>query len=54
MSSVTVKQLKSLLENVPDDYEVIMEIGEGKGKKSIAMINGFRVVDDTKEARLMN
>ena len=56
MSSITVDQLKSLLEKVPGDYEVIMELNKGntENKYVIAMINGFRVVDDYREVHLMN
>ena len=54
MSSITVEELKSLLDRVPDDYEVIVEIGVNNEKKSIAMIHGFKVVDDYREVRLMN
>ena len=56
MSSITVGEIKLLLEKVPDDYEVIMELNKGNTENStvIAMINGFRVVDDCREVRLMN
>jgi len=55
--SIQVKQLMSLLEQVPDDYEVIFELTEradGESKTSIAFINGFRVEDEYREVRLMN
>ncbi len=56
MSSITVGEIKFLLEEVPDDYEVIIELNKGNTENSsvIAMINGFRVVDDYREVRLMN
>jgi hypothetical protein len=56
MSSITVGEIKRLLKEVPDDYEVIMELNKGNNENSsaIAMINGFRVVDDYREVRLMN
>ena len=56
MSSITVGEIKYLLEEVPDDYEVIIELNKGNTENSsvIAMINGFRVVDDYREVRLMN
>ena len=56
MSSITVGEIKILLEEVPDDYEVIIELNKGNTENSsvIAMINGFRVVDDYQEVRLMN
>ena len=53
MSSITVGEIKRLLKEVPDDYEVIMELNKGNSS-AIAMINGFRVVDDYREVRLMN
>ena len=55
--SIQVKQLMSLLEQVPDDYEVIFELTErvdGENKTSIAFINGFRIEDEYREVRLMN
>ena len=57
MSSILVGELKDILENVPDDYEVIMEITTGcdtKAGTSIAYINGVKIDDDFKEIRLMN
>ena len=56
MSSITVGEIKLLLEEVPDDYEVIMELNKGNTEMNsvIAMINGFKVVDDNREVRLMN
>ena len=57
MSSLLVGELKDILENVPEDYEVIMEITTGcdtKAGTSIAYINGVKIDDDFKEIRLMN
>ena len=57
MSSILVSELKDILENVPEDYEVIMEITTGcdtKGGTSIAYINGVNRDDEFKEIRLMN
>ena len=57
MSSLLVGELKDILENVPEHYEVIMEIRTGcdtKAGTSIAYINGVKIDDDFKEIRLMN
>lgn len=57
MSSLLVGELKDILENVPEDYEVIMEIRtecDTKAGTSIAYINGVKIDDDFKEIRLMN
>ena len=57
MSSILVGELKDILENVPEDYEVIMEIRTGcdtNAGTSIAYINGVKIDDDFKEIRLMN
>lgn len=57
MSSLLVGELKDILENIPEDYEVIMEIRTGcdtKAGTSIAYINGVKIDDDFKEIRLMN
>lgn len=57
MSSLLVCELKDILENVPEDYEVIMEIRTGcdtKAGTSIAYINGVKKDDEFKEIRLMN
>ena len=57
MSSLLVGELKDILDNVPEDYEVIMEIRTGcdtKAGTSIAYINGVKIDDDFKEIRLMN
>ena len=61
MSSISVGDLKSILENYPDDYEVVMNINhkytiskeEGlRGWR--AYINGVKADDDFREIRLMN
>lgn len=57
MSSLLVGELKDILENVPEDYEIIMEIRTGcdtKAGTSIAYINGVKKDDEFKEIRLMN
>ena len=57
MSSLLVGELKDILENVPEDYEVIMEIrtgGDTKAGTSIAYINGVRRDEEFKGIRLMN
>ena len=57
LSSILVGELKDILENVPEDYEVIMEITTGcdtKARTSIADINGVKRDDEFKEIRLMN
>ena len=57
LSSILVGELKDILENVPEDYEVIMEITTGcdtKAGTSIAYINGVKRDDEFKEIRLMN
>ena len=57
MSSLLVGELKDILENVPEDYEVIMEIRTGcdmKAGTSSAYINGVKIDDNFKEIRLMN
>lgn len=61
MSSIPVGDFKELLEECPDDYEVIMEIRhkytipKSMGEKGwIAQINGIHVDDDKREIRLMN
>lgn len=61
MSSISVGELKSILENYPNDYEVIMEIkhkypiSKESGKKGwIAQINGVDTNDSFREIRLMN
>ena len=57
MSSILVSELKAILEDVPEDYEVIMEITTGCDTKvgtSIAYINGVKREEEFKEIRLMN
>lgn len=57
LSSILVSELKAILEDVPEDYEVIMEITTGcdtKAGTSIAYINGVKRNDEFKEIRLMN
>ena len=57
MSSLLVGELKDILGNVPEDYEVIMEIRTGcdtKAGTSIAYIKGVRRDEEFKEIRLMN
>ena len=57
MSSLLVGELKEILENVPEDYEVIMKIRtrcDTKAGTSIAYINGIKRDDEFKEIRLMN
>lgn len=57
MSSILVGELKAILENVPEDYEVIMEIRTGCDTKAgtrIAYINGVKREEEFKEIRLMN
>ena len=61
MSSISVGELKDILKNYPDDYEVIMAIKhkysiskESGGKGWIAFINRVATNDDFREIRLMN
>lgn len=57
MSSILVGELKAILENVPEDYEVIMEITTGcdtKAGTSMAYINVVKRDEEFKEIRLMN
>lgn len=61
MSSILVGDLKNILENIPDDYEVIMEIRhnydiskESGIKGWIAYINGVNRDIERREVRLMN
>lgn len=61
MSSILIGELKSILENYPDDYEIIIEIkhnypiSKESGEKGwIAYINGINVDNDFREIRLMN
>lgn len=57
LSSILVSELKAILEDVPEDYEVIMEITTGCDTKAgtrIEYINGVKRDDEFKEIRLMN
>lgn len=61
MSSISVRELKSILEKYPDDYEVIMvikhkhSISKESGKKGwTAYINGISVDNNFREIKLMN
>ena len=61
MSSISVGELKSLLKNYPDDYEVVMNIKhkypiskEWRLRGWCAYINGVKADDDFREIRLMN
>ena len=61
MSSISVGELKSILENYPDDYEVVMNINHKypiSNKEGLrgcyTYINGVKVDDDFRELRLMN
>ena len=61
MSSISVGELKSILENYPDYYEVVMNvkhkypISKEEGLRGwCAYINGVKADDDFREIRLMN
>ena len=61
MSSISVGELKSILENYSDDYEVVMNINRSYpiSKESglrgwCAYINGIKINEDFREVRLMN
>ena len=61
MSSISVGELKSILENYPDGYEVVMNIkhkypiSKEEGLRGwCACINGVKTDDDFREIRLMN
>lgn len=53
MSSISVGDLKAILDGYPEDYEVIMEISQ-KHTVGIAYINGVEKNDTVREVRLMN
>lgn len=53
MSSISVGELKAILDNCPEDYEVIMEIQQ-KDNVGIAFINGVSKNDSVREVRLLN
>lgn len=58
MSSISVGELKSIIKNCPDNYEVIMDINSyymSHGAESfIAYINGVDVDNEFEEVRLIN
>lgn len=61
MSSISVGELKSILNTFPDDYEVIMNIkhkypiSKEEGVRGwCAYINGIKVDNDFREIKLMN
>lgn len=61
MSSISVGELKNYLEDIPDDYEVIMnihhkyDISKESGEKGwLAYINGIHIDNFYKEIRLYN
>lgn len=59
MSSISVGELKSILENYPDDYEIVMSIKQKYPTFSDircwrAYINGVKADDDFRAIILMN
>ena len=56
MNSITVGEIKNLLEDVPDDYQIIMVLTKKneEEKAVLSMINGFQVLDRDREVRLLN
>lgn len=56
MSSITVRDMKNLLEDVPDDYQVVMVLTKKKKEEKavLSMVNGFQVLDREREVRLLN
>ena len=61
ISSISVGELKSILNTFPDDYEVIMNIkhkypiSKKEGVRGwCAYINGIKVDNDFREIKLMN
>lgn len=58
MSSISVGELKNLLDEIPDDWEVIIRLREldqdGNRITSLAYINGFSKDDDFHECYIMN
>lgn len=57
MSSISVYELKNLLDSYPEEYEVIMELTtkyDVKAGTSIAYINGVHKDDEHREVKLMN
>lgn len=57
MSSISADALRNLLDEIPDDYRVVMKIttkSDIKAGTSLAYINGFERDDEFREIRLMN
>lgn len=61
MNNISVGELKSILENYPDDYEVVMNIKhkypiykESGFRGWCVYINGVKADDDFREIKLMN
>lgn len=59
MNGISVGELKSILENYPDDYEIVMSIEQKYPTFSDircwrAYINGVKADDDFQEIILMN
>lgn len=61
MSSISVGELKDILNEYPDDYEVVMnikhkyDISKEEGERGwIAYVEGISANEDWKEVRLMN
>lgn len=57
MGSISVEELITYLKEMPQDYEVIMEIKTKhvvQPGTSIAFINGCNVDNERREVRLMN
>lgn len=57
MSSISVGELKQRLEDIPDDYEVTMELSMFNVRESrtmVADINGIKVEEEYREVHLMN
>ena len=56
MRSITVKELKRMLEDAPEDYEVYLGYVKGEyddGKTVLSAISGFDIKDDRREVRLL-
>lgn len=51
MSSITNRELKIILDELPDDYEVIMSDIKDRW---IAPINGVMIDDEKEEIKLLN
>ena len=57
MSSISVGELRYILNRYPDDYKVIMKITtkyDVEAGTSIAFINGVKLNNEFREIRLMN